>query len=127
MITILLYHLIVLAQLYLVCRNKTVSIKEMVQVFLVGATAVVFGNFLVQGIAVRIWGSDIVYYTFGPIAEEVIKVALVVFLPLLFPGDDLAGIVARRDMLSPLANILVDSTEVDLHGFLASQLLASLV
>src|SRR3989344_6074640 len=82
MITILLYHLIVLTQLYLICRNKTVGVKEMVQVFLVGATAVVVGNFLVQGIAVRIWGSDIVYYTFGPIAEEVIKVAFVVFLLL---------------------------------------------
>lgn len=80
MITILLYHLIVLTQLYLVCRNKTVNIKEMTQVFLVGATAAVLGNFLIQGIAVRIFGSDFVYYTFGPIAEEVIKVSFVVFL-----------------------------------------------
>lgn len=80
MITILIYHIILLSQLYIVCRNKTVSLKEMVQVFLVGATASIFANFLIQGIAVRFMGSDTVYYTIGPVSEEVIKIAFVFFL-----------------------------------------------
>ncbi|GEM_PF-3284140 len=80
MITILIYHFILLAQLYIVCRNKTVSLKEMVQVFLVGATGSVLANFLIQGIAVRLIGSDTVYYTIGPISEEIIKIAFVFFL-----------------------------------------------
>lgn len=80
MITILLYHCIILFQLYIVCRNKTVSLKELVQVFLVGSTAAIFANFLVQGIAVRFIGSDTVLYTIGPVSEEVIKIAFVFFL-----------------------------------------------
>lgn len=80
MITILLYHCILLFQLYIVCRNKTVSLKELVQVFLVGSTATIFANFLVQGIAVRFLGSDTVLYTIGPVSEEVIKIAFVFFL-----------------------------------------------
>lgn len=79
-ITILIYHCILLAQLYIVCRNKTASLKELVQVFLVGATGSVLANFLVQGIAVRFIGSDTVFYTLGPISEEVIKIAFVFFL-----------------------------------------------
>ena len=80
MITILIYHCIILSQLYIVCRNKTVSLKELVQVFLVGSTAAIFANFLVQGIAVRFIGSDTVLYTIGPVSEEVIKIAFVFFL-----------------------------------------------
>lgn len=80
MITILIYHCILLFQLYIVCRNKTVSVKELVQVFLVGSTAAIFANFLVQGIAVRFIGSDTVLYTIGPVSEEVIKIAFVFFL-----------------------------------------------
>lgn len=80
MITILLYHCILLLQLYIVCRNKTVSLKELVQVFLVGSTAAIAANFLVQGIAVRFMGSDTVLYTIGPVSEEVIKISFVFFL-----------------------------------------------
>ena len=80
MIMILIYHLIVMGQLYLVCRNKTVSIKELVQTFAVGATAAVLGNFLIQGIVVRFIGSHITVYTVGPVAEELIKISFVVFL-----------------------------------------------
>ena len=64
------------------CRNKTVSLKEMVQVFgwryRVGTC-----KLLIQGIAVRLIGSNTVYYTIGPISEEIIKIAFVFFLLFL--------------------------------------------
>lgn len=80
MVTILIYSLIVLAQIFIVCRNKTVSIKELLQVFLVGSTTAIFANFLIQGIAVRFIGSEMVSYTVGPVAEEVLKIVFVFFL-----------------------------------------------
>lgn len=80
MIGILFYHFWLLFQINLVSRNKTVSVKELVHVFAVGATAAILGNLLVQGLAVRFFGSELVYFTIGPIAEEVLKIAFVVFL-----------------------------------------------
>ncbi len=80
MIGILLYHAWLLFQLNLVSRNKTVSLKELIHVFAVGATTAVLGNLLIQGLAVRFLGSDLVYYTVGPVVEEVLKIAFVIFL-----------------------------------------------
>ena len=82
MITILIYHFILLAQVFIVCRNKTVSIKELLQTFVVGATMSVFGNFIVQGIFSHILGGNTVYYTVGPISEEIFKVVFVAFVLL---------------------------------------------
>lgn len=82
MVTILIYHLILLTQLFIVCRNKTVNIKELLQTFIVGATMAVFGNFIVQGIFAQILGSDVVVYTAGPISEEIFKVVFIAFVLL---------------------------------------------
>ncbi|MEK7166654.1 MAG: PrsW family glutamic-type intramembrane protease [Patescibacteria group bacterium] len=80
MIGILVYHAWLLFQLHFVSRTKTVSIKELLHVFAVGATVAVLGNLLIQGVAVRLLGSDLVIYTVGPITEEVLKIAFVVYL-----------------------------------------------
>lgn len=80
MIGILIYHAWLLFQLNFVLRNKTVSFKEILNVFAVGATVAVLGNLLIQGVAVRFLGSDLVYYTVGPVTEEVLKISFVVFL-----------------------------------------------
>ncbi|MCR4263150.1 MAG: pre-toxin TG domain-containing protein [Candidatus Roizmanbacteria bacterium] len=80
MITILIFHLIVITQVWLVCRNKTVAFKELFHVFYVGATVVVLGNLIVQGIAAYFLDPDIIAYTITPVAEEVLKIAFVFFL-----------------------------------------------
>ena len=80
MITILIFHLIVITQVWLVCRNKTVAFKELFHVFYVGATVVVLGNLIVQGIAAYFLDPDIISYTITPVAEEVLKIAFVFFL-----------------------------------------------
>lgn len=80
MIGILLYQVWLLFQINLVSRNKTVRWKELLNIFAVGASAAVLGNLLIQGLAVRYMGSDLVYYTVGPVAEEVLKISFVVFL-----------------------------------------------
>ena len=80
MIGILVYHAWLLFQLHIVSRTKTVSVKELLHVFTVGATVAVLGNLLIQGVAVRFLGADTVLYTVGPVAEEVLKIAFVVYL-----------------------------------------------
>lgn len=80
MIGILTYHIILMAQLFLVCRNKTVRIKELLQTFAVGATMGVFGNFIIQGISSHFFASSTIYYTIGPVSEEIFKIAFVAFL-----------------------------------------------
>ena len=71
----MVYHAWLLFQLHIVSRTKTVSVKELLHVFTVGATVAVLGNLLIQGVAVRFLGADTVLYTVGPVAEEVLKIA----------------------------------------------------
>ncbi|KKR71943.1 MAG: hypothetical protein UU81_C0003G0006 [Microgenomates group bacterium GW2011_GWC1_41_8] len=80
MITILIFHLIVITQVWLVCRNKTIAFKELFHVFYVGATVAVLGNLIVQGITAYVLDPEVIAYTVTPVAEEVLKAAFVFFL-----------------------------------------------
>jgi putative toxin of predicted polymorphic toxin system/protease prsW family protein len=79
-ITPLLVALYLLAQLYLVCRNRTVGLGEVLRVFVVGASAIPVLSFVLSALLAIFIPYDTLLGSVGPLVEEIAKVAFVAYL-----------------------------------------------
>ena len=80
MLGIFLFYVIVIWQVWLLSRNKTVSLREVVHMFLYGAVAAFFGAYVLQSAAGWVIDPARLPFTAGPVIEEVLKILLLIFV-----------------------------------------------